>query len=125
MGSSILVHAGVHGRAHHDGGLGSQEGGAQQVIGQAIGHFGQDVGRGRSHNESVGPVGQGNMLHVEFLVAAPHGHSHLVTTNFFKSKRGHKLLGVLGHDHAHFAALLAQTADQIHSLIHGDTAGNP
>jgi hypothetical protein len=58
----MLPHIHVHGRSHQNRRLRGQVHGGQEVVGDAVGEFGQDVGRGGSNDERVGPLRLGDML---------------------------------------------------------------
>src|SRR5439155_7629987 len=54
----LLPHLGVHGRADHDGRPGGEEGGRQQVVGDAVGVAADDAGSGGRHQHEIGRLAQ-------------------------------------------------------------------
>ncbi len=54
LGGRVLPHVGVHGRSDHHGLGEGQAHGGEEIVGDAVGHLGQRVGRGRSDDHDVG-----------------------------------------------------------------------
>ena len=54
----VLPHVDVHGGRHDDGAGAREQRGAHGVIGDAVGHLGDDVGGGGAHERKVGPLGE-------------------------------------------------------------------
>ncbi len=65
----VLPHVHVHGRHHDDGAGARKQGGAHGVVGDAVSHLGDDVGRGRAHEGEVGPLGKLDVWDGRALVA--------------------------------------------------------
>ena len=54
----VVPHAAVHGGGHEDGAPRGQQERGEEVVGDAVGGLGEDIGRGRRHHEGVRPLGQ-------------------------------------------------------------------
>ena len=57
----VGIHVDVHGRRNHNRSGGGQQNGGEQIVGQAAGEFGQQVGRGRGKQDQVGRIGQADV----------------------------------------------------------------
>ena len=106
LGGRVAPHGLVHGRCDSDGGVGGQYQGGQQVIGNALGQTGDQVGGGRGDQHEVGPFGQFDMAHGGFCCRVQQVEVNRVAGQGLHGQRGDELATTTGHDHAHFGALV-------------------
>ena len=124
LGNGVFQHVGVHGRGHQLGAVGRQGHGGQHVVGLAVGHFGNHIGRGRGDEHQVGGVGKADMCHVVLEVAVKRIHDAASICQRFKHQRGDELGGVLGHQHMDVGAQFDQRVGHIGHFISGNAPGN-
>ena len=124
LGNRILIHAGVHGGRGDFGTVTGQNGGGEHIVGQTVGKLSQNVGRGRGHQYQVGLVGQGDVLHLELVVAVKGVHAYPVARQGFKGVGADKLRGVSGHEYLDVRPLLHQGRGQARRLIACNAAGD-
>ena len=62
LGCGMLPHVDVHRRGDDHGRLGGEIEGGQKIVGDAVGEFGEDVGRGGSDDEQVGGLRRVDVL---------------------------------------------------------------
>ena len=124
LSHGIFIHIGIHGRSDELGALAGQHRGGEHIVSQTVGQFGADVGRGRSNQDQVSPVGQGNVLHLMGEIPVKGVDNGAAARQLFKGQRGDKLRGVLGHNHLHRRVLLDQSRAESRGLIGGNAAGN-
>ena len=120
----VFQHPGVHGRADQLGAPGRKHHGGEHIIGNAVGHFGNDVGRGRCHQNDIRLFGQRDMGDLELEIAVEGIHHALVAGQRFKDERGDEMGGVLGHNDLHVRPQLFECAGHICHFIGGNAAGN-
>jgi hypothetical protein len=113
----MLPHIHVHRGRHEDRRRGGQVEGGQEVVGDAVRELGQNVGRGRSDDQRVGPLRLADVFDGRVISAAggsgivPQAGNDLVAGERGKRERLHELAGRLGHDHMNFDGLPLQRAD--------------
>ena len=120
----VFQHAGVHGGGDQLGAFGRQHHGGEHIVGDAVGHFGDHVGRGGGHQDHVGLFGQRDVGDLELEVAVKGVHHALVTGQGLKGDGSDELGGVFGHDDLHIGPQLAQCAGHIGHLIGGNAAAD-
>ena len=124
LGDGVFVHVGVHRGGHQLFAAAGQHGGGEHVVGDAVGHLGDDVGRGRSDHHKVGTLGERHMLDVVLEVAVE-GVDHAAgVAQRLKGQWGDELGGVFGHDDLHVAVLFGQHAGDVGHLVGGNRAGD-
>ena len=104
-------HPHIHRGSHDNGGIRRKQRRAHQVIGKAMGHFGDDVGRGRGHENGIGLFGKRDMVNRVGGVVEQVDRNLLVRE---RSKGGgaHERSRVLSHaDLDTHAGLLEETDD--------------
>ena len=69
-GGGVLPHLGVHRRGEHDRAAGGEQDVGEQVVGQAVGGPGQQVGGGRRDDDEVGLLADPHVRHLVHVV--PH-----------------------------------------------------
>ena len=124
LGRRIAPHGLVHGRGDGDGGICGQYQGGQQVIGNALGQAGDQVGGGRGDQHQVGPFGQFDMAHGGFGRRVQQVQVNRVPGQGLHGQRRDELTAAAGHDHAHFGALVEEPADQLCALVGGNAAAD-
>ena len=124
LGDGVFQHPGVHGRGDQLRAFGREDGRGQHVVGNAVGHLGDDVGCGRCNEDDVGLFGQRDMSDLELEIPVEGVHHALVTGQGLKGDGSDELGGVFGHDDLHIGPQLAQCAGHIGHLIGGNAAGD-
>ena len=66
----MVPHVHVHRRGDDDGRGGGEEHGGEKVVGEAVGHFGENVRGGGRDDDSVGGLRLGDVLDLAFIVEA-------------------------------------------------------
>ena len=118
-----LPHAVVHSGCDHDGSRRCQQRGGDEVVGDAVGHLGDDIGRRGRHDHQIGLLRQRNVVDgVGGVVEQAHGNG--LVGERTEGERAHKLGGMLAHNDLDARAALLQQAHDIARLIGGDPAGN-
>ena len=118
-----LPHAVVHSGCDHDGSRRRKQRGGDEVIGDAVGHLGDDIGRRGRHDHQIGLLRQRNVVDgVGGVVEQAHGNG--LVGERTEGERAHKLGGMLAHNDLDARAALLQQAHDIARLIGGDPAGN-
>ena len=120
----VVPHADVHRRRRQYRFVGGEKDRGRQTVGQAMRHFGQDIGRRRRHQHQVGLPRQADMPHLAFV-----GELKQVLVNLLAAERGERQGGdepgaALAEHATHGGALGAQTADGVQALVGGDAARN-
>ena len=67
LGGWVQPHAHVHGGGHQHTLVGGEQEGAGEVVGEARGHFRQDVRRCRGDHDQVGGAGELDVAHLAFV----------------------------------------------------------
>ena len=65
----MVPHLNIHGRCHDDGCDGGQVKRTQEIIGDALGKFGQDIGGSRGHQQEMTLSSQVDMLDLNGMIA--------------------------------------------------------
>ncbi len=122
----VFPHVGVHSRRHHDGLGEGQTHGGQEVVGDAVGHLGQRVGRRGSDDHDVGfpavlDVGDAGIGAQLVDVVEPAG----MPGEGLEGHGRHELRGGRGHDDPHLHACLLQEAQQLGGLVGRDPSRHP
>eukprot|EP01132_Coremiostelium_polycephalum_P020831 gene20832-biopygen11637 len=124
LGGRVAPHGLVHGRGDRDGGVGGQYQGGQQVVGNALGQAGDQVGGGRGDQHQVGPLGQLDVAHGGFGRRVQQVEVNRVAGQGLHGQRGDEFTAATGHDHAHFGALVEKPANQLCALVGGNAAAD-
>ena len=123
-GGRVGPHAHVHRRGHQHRLVGGQEHGRGQVVGQAVGGLGHQVGGGGNHHQQVCRARQLDMAHLGLGGQREQLVIDLVLGQGRQRQRGDEV-GAAGREHrAHGDPGLAQQADQLQRLIGGDAAAH-
>ena len=127
----MVPHIHVHRRRNHDRRRCGEIKRGKKIVGDAVSELGQNVGRGGSNNQRVGPLRLGNVVDSVLLRSGraripilPQTGDHLVAGECGKRERLHKLLRRGSHHDVHFDGLALQCAHQFGRLIRSDSAGD-
>ena len=120
----VFQHPSVHGWDDQFGAPGRKHHGGEHIIGNAVGHFGNDVGRGRCHQNDIRLFGQRDVSDLELEIAVEGVHHALVAGQRLKDERGDEMGGVLSHNDLHVRPQLFECAGHICHFIGGNAAGN-
>ena len=121
-GRRMLPHLRVHRRRDQHRLVGREQRGRGQIVGQAVGHLGDQIrGRRRDHHQ-IGLARQPDVAHLGLVGEREQVAEHLVAGQARDRERGHELGAGAGQDAAHRRAALAQPADQLEALVGRDAA---
>ena len=121
-GGSRLVHVHVHGRRQHER-RGTRQGrGGEQIVGDAVGQLGQDVGRARRDDEGIGLLSKRDVMNGIGRVVEQVDR-HLLVGKRSERDGINEMRGVLSHAHLHTHASLLKAADDLAGFICGNAAG--
>jgi hypothetical protein len=122
LGGGVAPHRLVHRRGQGNRRIGGQHQGGQQVVGDALGQARDQVGGGRGDEDQVGPARQLDMAHGGFGGRVEQVEVHRMAGEGLQGQRGDEFAPALGHHHAHFGALILESAHQFGALVGGDAA---
>ena len=118
----VVPHAAVHGRRHqHRASRGEEEGG-QEVVGDAVGGLGQEIGRGRRHHEGIRPLGESHVLDGLLTLRIEEAREDRPARERAEGEGAHEMLGVGRHHHCHLGSAGGQLPQEQHRLVGGDAA---
>ena len=131
----VVPHIHVHRGSHQDRRLCGQVHCGEEVVGDAVGEFGQDVGRGRSNDQRIGPLRLADVLNailfacgftaaIDGARVVPEAGDDLVAGQRGEGEGLDKPGGRRGHDHVDFKGLALQGAHQFRRLVGGNSAGD-
>ena len=123
LGGGVLIHIGVHGRAHHHRRGDGQHIGRQGIVGNAVGQFGDAVGRGRRDHRQVGGLGPFDMPDGGIPLGKHTGADRLPRKGL-KRARAHEPARVFRHDHPYPGPGFGQQAQQLDAFIGRDPPGH-
>ena len=123
-GGGVLPHPHVHGRRHQHRLVGGQQHGGGEVVGEAGGHAGEQVGGGGRHHDQVGVAGELDMAHFAFVGERKQVGIDAVLAQRLQGERGRELRPACGQHATHGAAFGPQQADQRGHLERRDPSGN-
>ena len=118
----VLPHLGVHGGAEQHRGPRGEQGGRQQVIGQAGGVASHEVRRGRHHQDQVGALPQSGMGDRRVLV--PQRGLRRLRSQGGERQRTDETGGFLGQDRHDMCPGVDQQPAYLHGLVGGDAAAD-
>ena len=124
-GDRVFQHGRIHGRGDQLFALCGQDDGREHIVRDPVGHFGDDIRRGRGDQDQVRLFGDGNMAHVKLKVPVE-GIDHTFRAGQgLKGQGGDKFGGILRHDDVDLGARLVQGAGDVGHFVGGDAAGDP
>ena len=118
----VFQHSGIHGWRNELGALCSQHCGGEHIIGDAVGHLGDDVGSGRGDKDHIGFFCQRDVGDFKLEIPVKGVHHAFVAGEGLKGERSDELGGVPGHNDLHIGSQLAQCAGHIGHFIGGNAA---
>ena len=124
LGRRVAPHRLVHGRGDGNGSVGGQYQSGQQIVGDALGQAGDQIGGGRGDQHQVGPFRQLDMAHGCFGGRVEQIQVNRVAGQGLHGQRGNELTAAAGHDHAHLGALVEEPANQLGALVSGNAAAD-
>ena len=130
LGGRMLPHVDVHGGRDDDGRGGGEIEGGEEIVGDAVREFREDVGGGRCDDEQVGGLRGVDVLDggVEVAVGGfgrgPEAGDDLLSGERGEGERLDELPGCLGHDYVDIERVLLERTDQFCRLVSGDSAGD-
>lgn len=117
---AIPPHLRVHRRSEQHRGLGGEQRGAQQVVGEARGDLREGV-RGRGcHDHQLGGLTESHVPHLRHIIM--HARGDRVPTNRLPCGQSHEAQRILGGHHGHVVPTLREQAHEVHRLVRGDAA---
>ncbi len=119
----VLPHLGVHRRRHHDRAAGGEQGVGEQVVGEAVGGPGQQVGGGRGDDDQVGLLADPDVRHLVDVVPDVGGRPGGRTARPRWARR--RTPARRGGDDADVVAALGEQPQQLGDLVGGDAAADP
>ncbi len=126
----MLPHVHVHRRSHKNWRAGGEIHGRQEIVGDALREFCQDIGGRRSHDQRLGPLRLADVFDGGFVAVLvgigfiPEAGDHFVAGECGESERLHKARCRLRHHHVHFHAAPLQRAHQFRRFVRRNAAGN-
>ncbi|MNX15646.1 hypothetical protein D3C86_454960 [compost metagenome] len=124
LGRRITPHRLIHCRRDCHNGVGGQHQGGQQIVGDALGQAGDQVGGGRGDQYQIGPFRQLDVAHRGFGSRVEQVEVDWVAGQRLHGQRGDELGAAMGHDHAYFGTLIDQATNQIGALVGRDAAAD-
>ena len=119
----VAPHLDVHGGSRDGGSDGGNVESAQEIVPDAVGEFGQRVGRRRRHQQQVAAAGQGDMFDGRRGIPEQVVHD-AVPRELLQGQRPQESLGMLGHHREHLAAPFLKQSQDDGGLIGRDAAGD-
>jgi hypothetical protein len=120
----MLPHPHVHRRGGEDGLVGGEQQSGCQIVGDAGGHLGHQIGGGGCDHDEIGFAAELDMAHLGLVLQVPQGRVDLTLGERGQSHRHDEMLAALGQHAFHADPRLAAQADQLASLIGRDAAAD-
>ncbi len=120
----MAPHGLVHGGGHQPWRFRSKAQSGQQVVGHAVRQARHHIGRGRGHQQGIGPAGQFNVPHPGFCLGVQQRGAHGLARESLQRQGGDEGLSTLGHHHAHLTACLLQQSHDQRAFIRGNTGAD-
>jgi hypothetical protein len=123
-GRGMGPHHRVHGGCGEHGLVGGEQGGRGEVVGMAVRHLGQKVGRGRGHDHEIGLAGQPDMAHFGLVGERKEVGVDLLLGEAGDRERGDELAAGASQNHPKGEAPLAAPPDKLEHLVGRDAAAD-
>lgn len=122
-GGGVRKHPVIHRGGGEDGSGCGEEKACQEVVGDAVGVFGEGVGGGGGEEEEIGALGECDVSGGggEGL---PHAGMDGAVGEGFEGQGGDESLGGIGHDHIHIGTFPEEEAAEVGGLVGGDASGD-
>mgnify|MGYP000727116719 CR=1 FL=1 len=88
----------------------------QQIVGTPVDSAGDEIGRGRCHQQDIGPARQLDMSHRRLGAGVQQFSMHRVAGQRLQGQGGNETGSGRSHDYAHLGCLPAQQPDQLGTL---------
>ena len=98
--------------------------GGQHIVSNAVCDLADDIGRGRSHQHHIRPLGQRHMLHAVLEIPVEGIHQAFVARKGLEGDGVDKIGGILSHQHLHIAVELLEHTGQVCNCLGGDASGD-
>ena len=116
----VLPHLGVHRWRDEHRCAGGEQGGAEQVGGEAGRHRRDRVGGGRRHHDQVGSLAERHVPHLGHVVVD--GGGDPVAGDGLPGGKADEPQSILGGDDVHLVPVEDEQADELDGLVGGDAA---
>jgi hypothetical protein len=120
----VRPHVRVHGRRHQHRFVGGEQNSGGEIVGEAGGGFGHEVGGGGRDDDEIGLAREADVADIEFLRLIEQIGEDALADECASSERGDEALRRFRHHHAHGDAGFFQAADQLERFVSGDAAAN-
>jgi hypothetical protein len=120
LGLRVGEHLVVHGRRHQHRRDGREQQGGEQIVGEALRHPRQQMGRGGRHDHEVGPLAQADVR--KRPARLPDRAQHGAPGERLEGERPHEFRRALRQHDIHLRARLGEPAGQQAALIARDPA---
>ena len=120
----VAIHLIIHGGRQKNWTIGGQDHGACKIIGETPSDPGNKIGRGGSHQNQIGKLGQRG---VDDIVGRVDGEKVIInrfSAHRTEGKGGYKFLRRLGQNTHHPGPLLPKRLDEIGDLVSSDASRN-
>ncbi len=122
LGGRVLPHLGVHRGREHDRTAGGEQRVGEQVVGQAVGRLGEQVGRRRRHHDELGLLADPHVRHL--VDVGPHLGADRLARQGGPGGSAHELEGGSGRDDGDVVAGLGEAAQQLTGLVRSNPAAH-
>ena len=117
-------HLAVHRRGDEQRAVARQRQRCQQVVGDAVCHLGQIVGRGGGDEQQVGLARQVDVRHAVAALRVPRIGEDVLAGERLEGQRRNEVHRRVGHRYLHRSALLDEQAHQFRRLVCRNAAGD-
>ena len=114
-------HVKIHGWSGKDLTTSGEVCGEQEIVGHAVGHFGQGVCSSRGYDESIGPKTETYVAVPSTILGVEKIDEDRVLGKSCERERSDELLGHRRHDDAHLGTTLNEFADERGRLVGSDS----
>ena len=116
-------HVHIHRGRNDDGPRCSEKRCRHEVVGDSVGHLGDDVRRCGRYDDAISLFGERDMVDgVRGVIEEPDGNFLMGQSS--EGGGSYELRGMLGHEHLNPCALLLEDAYELACFVGGDAAGN-
>jgi hypothetical protein len=125
LGGGVVPHAFVHGGGEEDFvGVGGEEDGGDEIVGETVGHFGESVGGAGGDDDDVGVLRQTNVLRVFAFEMIPEIGVNRVGGEGAEGSGADEFLSFGGHGDGDGRFGLGELGDEVGDFIGGDAAAD-
>ncbi len=120
----MLPHANIHRGRYEHWLVGREQHGCGEIAGQALRHFGEEVGGRRRDRNQVGFARKANMTDLGLVLQIEQIGEGFFLGEHGERQRGDEFGAGFGQDGTHGSAPLLQAAHELEALIGGDAAAD-